>query len=183
MALASMLLFTAALAGQVHPQDTPLNQVVQRSSLIVVVRAADPHHRSTQLDIPGPQPLDPFQVEVQRVEVLEVLHDPSGRVEQGATLEVASGSLETDYDVHVLYHRDGISKSPIVARYASPVSSVEPAPTTWVALLRTCKVATWDAHCSTVANARELVGNRKKIEAAMTSRTRKSNATSSPRTR
>lgn len=147
------ILAATAFAGQMHPEEVSLDDVLQWAPHVVVVTRSNPPSRDIAVEVldSDGKPVEPFSVHAERLVVREVL---KGDLTSGSTVEAASGYLEIYHDTHVAYYAEGMHQSPIIPTYASTVS---PEAATWVAYLRPCTVAPYEGHCYAVSGARDPV--------------------------
>ncbi|MBX2797461.1 MAG: hypothetical protein KTR31_07335 [Myxococcales bacterium] len=129
----------------------------------MVVSAAEPAMERLTVPIAEHPQVEPFQSSVARVKVEQVVYDPQDLAEVGAVLTIGSGSLESRLSLHTRYHVEGISKSPIIPMYESPLCQRDQRPQRWVALVRRCRVAAVSL-CYTVDYAMETTDALKRIE-------------------
>lgn len=155
-----LLTLLPAYGNQVFYEPLPLEEVVQMSTLIAVVKRAG-KTREHSIRVPkAPK----FVYVAEPLVVEKVVHDPGKLTEGGATIEVVRGDLGMNYSQHILYEVEGIMESPIVQTYESPVPHDAIA---WVAMIGPCSAGDVKALCLTVPGAREKLESLDRIRSIL----------------
>lgn len=126
VAVLLVLSTSAAFATQLVPSEVSLDEVVQRSNLIVLAVPDTPEVVNEKVALPardGGAAPPPFSRPVYRFVVKAVLHQATGDVvapadyAPGAHLEVDAAEVETLFEAHRSYYVDGVGESPIIESY------------------------------------------------------------------
>ncbi len=127
LALPLLTLLPTASANQTHYHEVTLEEVLARSTLILVARRASPATTVELVDITPPgQKKDPAKYPPYRRTVLHfvpqrALH-PAGVKGLPRTCAVLPADDGSQLDLHRRYHVEKVSKSPIYAHYESKTS-------------------------------------------------------------
>ena len=119
--------------SQVHNRDIGLQEVVQRSALIVVAHRATPPNRSEEVPIDPnpksavkaadgarpPKPVPPFVRSWSRFVVEDVVRGPKQLI--GKVIEAKSADDGEELYLHRMYYVEGQSESPIFDSYKSTI--------------------------------------------------------------
>ncbi|MDV6235382.1 hypothetical protein CH379_007050 [Leptospira ellisii] len=117
--------------SQIHYQKIELEELVDRSSFVFVVRPSNPAYtiRKIRIDsallkerkirLPRGKKVPDYEFRVNRYEVVETLKGEFS----GETIEVLPPDLRHSMESHILYYGIGLSESPIYFSYepASPI--------------------------------------------------------------
>jgi hypothetical protein len=152
--------------SQIHYQDISLQDLVDRSALILVVKTAKPGQRQIQIPIGkdrSNKPAPPFTRVQVRCEVQAALSEGAAAL-VGKTLEIDGAHWEQSLSMHKRYYLQGMSISPIYQHYRAaeePTDAKDPGAPYIVFLRREGK----DGYAFTVDGAIEHVNQREAIEA------------------
>ena len=143
LALGVLLPADGARSSQVFLEAVPLGEVVQRSRVVVVARAAAPFEVVEEVDITpageakDPKRYPPFHQVRQRFVVDRVLHASldAPKLEAGAVIVVADAAEESDLELHVKLHVERVSKSPLYDAYQR-TADADPAKDSVILFLR-----------------------------------------------
>lgn len=122
--------------SRIHYRSISLEQLVQCSELVLIVKTADPPQRKIPVPIGASAPSDPAQ---KRREVPAFLRVQSRCEVQGAltaagaklvgkTLEIDGSHWRQSLAMHKSYYLQGIRRSPIYERYQPADAPAEPDP-------------------------------------------------------
>lgn len=117
-----------AQANQVHYQGVKLEEVIARSTHILVVRRAKPPTLSERIEITpagkkaDPAKYPPYTRTVSRYLVTRALKLPAGEKLPAKPIEVVGANDASQLELHRRYYVEKVSKSPIYDSYESPTS-------------------------------------------------------------
>jgi hypothetical protein len=167
-----------AYLSQIHYRGISLEQLVERSQLILIVKAASPAQKQINVAIGKDQKnreAPAFVRVLSRCEVQGAI-TPAGAELVGKTIEIDGAHWQQSLSMHRSYYLQGLSKSPIWERYnpepppgpAPAASSAhEPADAPFIVFLRRDGK---DGFAFVVDGARERLGSRAAIEELLRAR-------------
>ncbi len=164
-----LIVAMCAQASEETPEYIELAEVVRASELIVVVHDEDPAQVRKTLKVKGTR--EKFGYIEHHLVVEQVLYDKAGSTRPGHRLAVAQGDLQIQYGGHVSYYVDGISESPIIPSYNSPLFRHKLVENSYIAMIAPCTAGELRTDCFTVVGAIESVRNQGQIEDVLHPRT------------
>ncbi|MDP1919998.1 MAG: hypothetical protein Q8L14_27370 [Myxococcales bacterium] len=118
--LALALTALEASTSERHDQ-IELSDLVRQSSLIALVEPASPPMKKTEISIApkggSKEKYPPFTRVQHRYVVKAVLKNQTGKLAEGAIIEVDVGDFDTRLTVHRRYYLEGVRKIPIYSFY------------------------------------------------------------------
>lgn len=164
--------------SQTHYRGITLEQLVERSDLVLIVKASRPARRQIQVPIGGgPKPAPAFVRVLSRCDVLGALSRDGAEL-VGTTLEIDGAHWQQSLSMHKSYYLQGLSKSPIYERYqpaeplAAPDADAAPEGTPFLVFLRRGDRDGATGFAFTVDGATEHLGRRAAVEALLAARVR-----------
>lgn len=115
------LLAATALAGQVHQQEVSLDELVAQSTLIVLVRPADPAWTSERVPVSKTADCGEYPVSWYHLHVKEVLKGHGADAPAGK-ISVAGPHASAMLEVSRRACEEGVRKSPIHPHYTTDAS-------------------------------------------------------------
>jgi hypothetical protein len=119
----SLFLAQGGHVTQTFFEEVPLNDLVRRANVIVVVKKRTPFVTHETLPVLPPRgqeikrEIPPFTKTTYHFTVLDVLKSDQP-IPEGPPLGVSPANEEENFDLHKMYYIDNIGKSPIYDRYS-----------------------------------------------------------------
>ena len=106
--------------GQVHYEDTPLKDLIERSDYIFVVKKLEPSYTVEEIKIHQDiKKYPPFKKVINHFNIEEELFNKDKACMNGKDINIISADFHTELLVHKMYYLEGTHKSPIYSNYES----------------------------------------------------------------